>query len=55
MDLPIELDELDVIIESVSDVDTELCRKLRLVKDVREANPDGPYKKILRDTYGMVI
>ena len=32
MDLPIDLDELDVIIESVSDVDTELCRKLRLVK-----------------------
>ena len=46
MDLPIDLDELDVIIESVSDVDTELCRKLRLVKGLVE---DGkPYKKILR-------
>ena len=43
MDLPIDLDELDVIIESVSDVDTELCRKLRLVKGLVE---DGkPYKK----------
>jgi len=52
MDLPIDLDELDVIIESVSDVDTELCRKLRLVKGLVE---DGkPYKKILREKYGYV-
>ena len=32
MDLPIDLDELDVIIESVSDVDTELCRKVKISK-----------------------
>ena len=32
MDLPIDINELEVIIESVSDVDTELCHKLRLVK-----------------------
>ena len=49
---PIDLNELDVIIESVSDVDTELCRKLRLVKGLIE---DGkPYKKILREKYGYV-
>ena len=43
MDLPIDLNELDVIIESVSDVDTELAKKLRLVKGLVE---DGqPYKK----------
>ena len=30
MDLPIDLDELDVIIESVSDVDTELCRETKI-------------------------
>ena len=52
MDLPIDLDELDVIIESVSDVDTELTKKLRLVKGLVE---DGqPYKKILREKYGDV-
>ena len=45
-------DLLDVIIESVSDVDTELCRKLKLVKGLVE---DGkPYKKILREKYGYV-
>ena len=55
MDLPVNDQELDVIIESISNVDTELYRKLRLVKDVRDANPDAPYKKILRDTYGMLI
>ena len=33
-------------------VDTELCRKLRLVKGLVE---DGkPYKKILREKYGYV-
>ena len=34
--------------------DKILYEKLKLVKDVREANPDGPYKKILREQYGMV-
>ena len=52
MDLPIDLDELDVIIESVSDVDTELCRKLRLVKGLVEHGK--PHKKILREKYGYV-
>ena len=31
MDLPIDDKELEVIIESVSDVDIELTRKLRLI------------------------
>ena len=49
MDLPIDLDELEIIAESVSNVDTELARKLRLVKDLIE---DGiPYIKILREKY----
>ena len=52
MDLPIDLDELEIIAESVSDADTELTRKLRLVKGLIE---DGkPYKKILREKYGYV-
>ena len=52
MDLPIDINELEVIIESVSDVDTELCHKLRLVKTLIEERK--PYKKILREKYGMV-
>ena len=55
MDLPIDDKELEVIIESVSDVDIELTRKLRLIKEVRDENPDGPYKRILREKHRMVI
>ena len=33
----------------------DLYEKLKLVKEVRDENPGGPYKKILRETYGMVI
>ena len=33
----------------------KLYEKMKLVKEVRDANPDGPYKKILREEYGMVI
>ena len=32
-----------------------LYEKIKLVKEVRDANPDGPYKKILREEHGMVI
>ena len=52
MDLPIDINELEVIIESVSDVDTELYRKLKLVKTLIEEGK--PYKKILREEYGIV-
>ena len=64
MDLPIDDKDLATIVEALNPhrskvsyllEDTKLYEKLRLAKDVREANPDGPYKKILRDTYGMVI
>ena len=55
MDLPIDDKELEVIIESVSDVDIELTRKLRLIQEVRDQNPGGTYKKILREKHGMVI
>ena len=33
----------------------DLYEKLKLVKEVRDENPGGPYKKILRETHGMVI
>ena len=52
MDLPIDLDELEVLIESVSDVDNELAKKLRLVKVLIEEGK--PYKKILREKYGYI-
>ena len=52
MDLPIELDELEVLIESVSYVDNELAKKLRLVKVLIEEGK--PYKKILREKYGYI-
>ena len=34
--------------------DASLYQKLKLVKEIREENPNGPYKKILREQYGMV-
>ena len=59
MDLPINDKELDMIVwmlEHVSgDGAEELHEKLKLVKEVRDENPDGPYKKILREKHGMVI
>ena len=66
MDLPIddkELNTLVMITEKVKgdglgkrDVDAEkLYNKLKLVKEVRDENPDGPYKRILRVKHGMVI
>ena len=66
MDLPIddkELNTLVMITEKVKgdglgkrDVDAEkLYAKLKLVKEVRDENPDGPYKRILREKHGMVI
>jgi len=66
MDLPIddkELNTLVMITEKVKgdglgkkDVDAEkLYNKLKLVKEVRDENPDGPYKRILREKHGMVI
>ena len=56
MDLPINDKELSTIVKSLTmGGDTALYEKLKLEKEVRSANPDGPYKKILRDTYGMVI
>ena len=56
MELPINDKEHSTIVSSLTlGGDTALYEKLKLVKDVREANPNGTYKKILRDNYGMVI
>ena len=56
MDLPINDKELGTIVSALTlGGDTALYQKLKLVKETREENPDGPYKKILRDSYGMSI
>ena len=63
MDLPIDDKELAIIVtqlwksrKNVGEPLVEpLYEKMKLVKEVRDANPDGPYKKILREEHGMVI
>jgi len=53
MDLPINDEELNTIIKAMAlGGDTELFQKLKLVKELREQGL--PYKKILREEYGMV-
>ena len=61
MDLPLNDKELDTIVTQLwksrkSEVAcNDLYEKLKLVKEVRDANPDGPYKRILREEHGIVI
>ena len=66
MDLPIDDKELGILVKITEkmagdglgkrNIDAEkLYNKLRLIKEVRDDNPDGPYKKILRENHGMVI
>jgi len=53
MDLPIDDNELATIINAMTlGGDTALYQKLKLVKELRDQNL--PYKKILREQYGMV-
>ena len=56
MDLPVNDRELATIIKAMAlGGDTALYQKLKLVKEIRDQNPGGPYKKIIREKYGMVI
>ena len=56
MDLPIDNKELATIVSALHlGGDTALYQKLKLVKETIDANPGGPYKKILRESHGMVI
>ena len=56
MELPITDNDLNTIVRALSlGGDTRLYFLLKQVKEVRDANPDGPYKKILREQHGMVI
>jgi len=56
MDLPINDKELATIVSALRlGGDTSLYQKLKIVKETREENPGGPYKKILREQFGFVI
>ena len=53
MDLPINDEELNTIISAMAlGGDTALYQKLKLVKELKDQGL--PYKKILREDYGMV-
>jgi len=53
MDLPITIDELRLIVVSLEKADNlELADRLKLVCHLIEEGK--PYKKILREEYGMV-
>ena len=48
MDLPINDKELSTIIGALRlGGDTSLYQKLKIIKEIREENPGGPYKKLL--------
>tara|TARA_B100002019_G_scaffold252160_1_gene232954 strand:- start:54 stop:224 length:171 start_codon:yes stop_codon:yes gene_type:complete len=56
MELPINDKELDTIVKAMTlGGDTALYQKLKKVKEIRDANPSGPYKKITRDQFGFVL
>ena len=55
MDLPINDNDLETIVNALAlGGDARLYHLLKEVKQVRDDNPNGPYKKILRDK-GYVI
>ena len=50
MELPINDQDLDTIVNALAlGGDARLYHLLKEVKQVRDNNPGGPYKKILRD------
>ncbi len=56
MDLPINDNDLDTIVKALAlGGDARLYHLLKEVKQVRDMNPGGPYKKILREEKGIVI
>ena len=56
MDLPINDSDLDTIVKALAlGGDARLYHLLKEVKEVRQNDPDGPYKRILREQNNMVI
>ena len=63
MDLTIDKQEFDEIVDALCnehydwdkrEFRSNLYQKMKLVQEVMDANPGGPYKRILREKYGMV-
>ena len=55
MELPINDQDLDTIVNALAlGGDARLYHLLKEVKQVRDLNPGGPYKRILRDK-GIII
>ena len=56
MELPINDKELATIVSALRfSGDAALYQKLNIIKEIRDANPGGPYKKIAREQFGFVI
>ena len=56
MELPINDNDLETIVKALSlGGDARLYHLLKEVKEVRDNNPDGPYKKILREEKNISI
>ena len=56
MELPINDKELNTIVSALRlGGDAALYQKLNTIKEIRDANPGGPYKKIAREEFGFVI
>jgi|TARA_A100001391_G_scaffold66083_1_gene41914 hypothetical protein len=56
MELPINDKELSTIVGALRlGGDTSLYQKLKIIKEIREENPGGAYKKIAREQFGFVI
>ena len=63
MDLPINKEEFDEIVDALCsehwdwnkrEFRSNLYQKMKTVQEVMDKYPEGPYKKILREEYGMV-
>ena len=56
MELPIDDKELATIVSALRlGGDAALYQKLNTIKEIRDANPGGPYKKIAREQFGFVL
>ena len=56
MELPIDDNELNTIVSALRlGGDAALYQKLKIIKEIREENPGGSYKKIAREQFGFVI
>ena len=56
MELPIDDKELSTIVSALRlGGDAALYQKMVKYKEIRDANPGGPHKKIAREQFGFVM